>query len=225
MNHAAIPLKLLGLFLVVSGVGCAATPASARKAMPKPFPSHVERWHGGRLTEVEFVTDFRLPPGGRVQIAGFDTALTPLPPTDDNTREPAEKAKGQFSETVAEGIRKTTKTYVPVDTVASGSSSFSSAPYGAAKADTLIVRGRVLQLDPGSRAARYWVGFGVGASRVAIEGELVDAKTSRTVARFRHSHGTGGGMFGGDYDQILRSDALTIGQDLGVLLLAYVAPQ
>lgn len=218
MKHTAILFCLL--CLVVSGGCSAATPASARKAMPKTFPSHIENWNRGKLTEVEFVSDFRLPPGGRVQMAGFDTAVTPMPPTDDNTREPAEKAKGHFNETLAEGVRKTTKTYVPVDTGAAGSMSSS---HGTTKPGILLVRGRVLQLDPGSRAARYWVGFGVGASRVSVEGELVDAETSRTVARFRHSQGTGGGVFGGDYDQILRSDALEIGKDLGVLLLAYVA--
>ena len=231
MKRVAGSLCVLILCLAASGAGgCAsATPESSRQKLPAQFPAHVQKWHGGRVTEVEFVEDFRLPPGGRVQIAALDTAATPLPPADDNTREPAEKARDRFSETFAEGVRKTTKTYVPVDAVpGAAATAGAAAPRWATpapKADALLVRGRVLELNPGSRAARYWVGFGAGASRVAVEGELVDAKTSRTVARFRHARGTGtSGGFGGDYDKVLRQDILTLGGDLGVLLLAYAPP-
>ncbi len=50
-------------------------------------------------------------------------------------------------------------------------------------AGTLIIRARLTKLDPGSQAARPWAGFGAGAVKIAIAGEIVDGSTQKTLLR------------------------------------------
>ena len=50
-----------------------------------------------------------------------------------------------------------------------------------------------IEVDPGSRLARYAVGVGVGKSRSVLEIRLTDHRTGREVARY-HGYGTGTGL-------------------------------
>jgi hypothetical protein len=53
------------------------------------------------------------------------------------------------------------------------------------------VRGRILDVDGGSRALRFWIGFGAGAARLVAEGTL--ARTDGTlVASFRDGRSSSG---------------------------------
>ena len=54
-----------------------------------------------------------------------------------------------------------------------------------------------LQEHPGSRAARYWAGFGAGSAWVKINGEIVDAKTGNALLRFAQQRVGAMGLFGG----------------------------
>jgi len=60
----------------------------------------------------------------------------------------------------------------------------------------VIVRGRFTLIDGGSRALRYWVGFGAGAAKVKVAGDVVRADGS-PVASFSTGRGSGFGIFGG----------------------------
>jgi hypothetical protein len=70
-------------------------------------------------------------------------------------------------------------------------------------------------MDPGSRAARYWAGFGAGAARTKVEGELVDAASGRVLLRFTQERRSGVGMAGGGYASLLRRNLEAIGEDVG----------
>ncbi len=69
----------------------------------------------------------------------------------------------------------------------------------------LKIEADLFEFDPGSRAARYFVGFGAGKGRIGYHVTLKDAATSEVVGRL-DAYGTlAMGAFGGDigtaYDQ------------------------
>jgi hypothetical protein len=45
-------------------------------------------------------------------------------------------------------------------------------PAGREPRGDVVVRGRYLLIDGGSRALRYWVGFGAGAAKMRVEGDV-----------------------------------------------------
>jgi Domain of unknown function (DUF4410) len=82
------------------------------------------------------------------------------------------------------------------------------APKPAASAGNerrLILSGTVLIFDKGSRAARYWVGFGAGQAKMKVRFTFRDAQTGTEVMRF-DQQGTFKGAFsafGGGQDEAL----------------------
>ena len=88
-------------------------------------------------------------------------------------------------------------------------------------ADTLVIRGKVLEIDPGSKAARYWAGFGAGAAKARVSGEIVDAKSGQVMARFTQERRSGVGMMGGDYQKLIQGNLKAIGEDVANILKAF----
>ena len=82
----------------------------------------------------------------------------------------------------------------------------------------LIIKGRVAEMNPGSRSKRVWIGFGAGKSRVEIQGTVIEAKTQKELLRFKHARVSGIGMFGGDYADFLTDDTGDVGEDIGKML-------
>lgn len=68
---------------------------------------------------------------------------------------------------------------------------------------TLILRGVIAELDPGSRALRYFVGFGAGATKAQIESQFVELDTGRVVLTTADRRAAAFGVFGGDSRQYL----------------------
>jgi hypothetical protein len=54
---------------------------------------------------------------------------------------------------------------------------------GAAPQGTLLIEGKFVTIDPGSRAKRYFAGFGAGKSVVKVAGQVKDS-AGRTLATF-----------------------------------------
>lgn len=81
----------------------------------------------------------------------------------------------------------------------------------------LVVEGTFDTIDPGSRAKRYFVGFGAGKSSVKVSGTLKDA-SGKTLASFVQRRVGAMGMGGGDSLEKLTSDARSIGEDIGKFL-------
>lgn len=92
---------------------------------------------------------------------------------------------------------------------------------GGKSAGTLIVRAKVLNMDPGSRAARYWAGFGAGAARAELSGEVVDAATGKVLLRFQQERRSGVGVAGGDYVNLMNRNLRAIGEDVALILSAF----
>ena len=87
-----------------------------------------------------------------------------------------------------------------------------------------MLRASIDEMNPGSQSARYWASSGAGAAGTSISGELTDARSGRTLLRFKDRRATSGGVFGGSYKQVLNENLTDLGQDVGVLLSAFSAP-
>jgi hypothetical protein len=87
-----------------------------------------------------------------------------------------------------------------------------TAPEGA-----VVIEGKFLTLDPGSRAKRYFAGFGAGESAVEVSGVVKDA-SGKTLAAFQQRRVGAMGMGGGDSLGKLMSDSKSIGEDIANFL-------
>ena len=81
----------------------------------------------------------------------------------------------------------------------------------------LIVEGKFVTIDPGSRAKRYFAGFGAGKSSVKVTGQVKDSN-GRTLAQFEQRRIGTMGIGGGDSLGKLMSDSRSIGEDIGKFL-------
>lgn len=180
-----------------------APPAAAKKGGVPTSPGTYSDWNGD-IDQVEIVETFAAADYRRLVVASFDTAATPLPEPGDNTFEPVKQVLADVATPLARGLREAAES-LAVETSA-------EAPH---EAGVLILRGRVLEMDPGSRAARYWAGFGAGAARTKIEGELVDAASGRVLLRFIQERRSGVGVGGGNYVNLLERNLEAIGEDVG----------
>jgi hypothetical protein len=86
--------------------------------------------------------------------------------------------------------------------------------------EAIVVEGKFLKIDPGSRAARYFVGFGAGKSTVSVEGVVKDG-TGKTLAEFSQRRFGSMGIGGGDSLAKLTSDSKSIGKDIAEFLGAW----
>jgi hypothetical protein len=90
----------------------------------------------------------------------------------------------------------------------------------AADANTLIVEGEFTELDPGSRAKRYFVGFGAGKSVVAVKGTIKDG-SGKLLANFTQRRVGTMGVGGGDSIKKMTGDCKNIGEDIAKFLSAW----
>ena len=87
-------------------------------------------------------------------------------------------------------------------------------------ADAIVVDGKFTEMDPGSRAKRYFVGFGAGKSGVMVEGS-VKASDGTVLATFRQRRVGVMGVGGGDSMEKLVDDTKAIGEDIAKFLSAW----
>jgi len=194
-----------GLLLSSIVLAGAIAPAHAKHAPAPTAPGSYEDW-GPDIDAVEITRTFRLADYERVVVEPLATEGVALPPADENTYEPVKAVLGRFSAVFADGLREALAK--PVEVV-------EAAP---ADAHALRLRGKVLLLDPGSRAKRYWGGFGAGAVRVEVRCELVDAASGDVLLAFTQQRRSGFGGFGGDYEELMTRTIRQIGGDATNLL-------
>jgi hypothetical protein len=177
--------------------------AKDKKPAAPTTPGKYTEW-GGEIDELEIVEPFRLADYSHVAVEPFDTSGTPLPETNDNSYEPARRVLAQVANSFVEGFSEALPK--PQATVVE--------PGKEAGPGTLVVRGKVTTMDPGSKAARYWGGFGAGAARSEISGEVVDGGSGKVLLRFLQERRSGWGLFGGDYEKLMNRNLRAIGEDL-----------
>lgn len=78
----------------------------------------------------------------------------------------------------------------------------------------LRLEGAITKLAPGSRALRYFVGFGAGASKAQMETRFVDMQTGQVVLVTADRREAAFGVFGGDSEEHLKEALSDMARDL-----------
>ena len=87
-------------------------------------------------------------------------------------------------------------------------------------ANALRIEGAVVECNPGSRAARYWVGFGAGKAGGAVVCEVYEPGKSRPCIRIYTRDTGSSGSFGGNSLAMLNHIFYSVAQRLGTTLNA-----
>ena len=193
------PIALNALFFVVAAFVCAL--AAAAPAPPAPGTYH--DWHD--VDEVTIVQPFNASAYSQIAVESFDSAGLKMPDTNDNTYRAVQIALRVMKPAFMDGVAQKAKRKVGP-----------SAP-----GKTLVIRARLIKVDPGSQAARYFVGFGAGAVKIAIAGEIVDRSTGKVLVRFVQERRSGFGAFGGGYGALFERTARQLGGDIAELINAF----
>jgi hypothetical protein len=82
----------------------------------------------------------------------------------------------------------------------------------------LRLEGTISRLSPGSRALRYWVGFGAGRSKAQAEMRFVDAQSGQVVLVTADRRVAAYGVFGGDSEDHLKESFGDMARDLAKFL-------
>lgn len=181
--------KLIPLLFVVSLPLLAATPMS---------PGRYKDWGPG-IDDMEILKTFRMSNYGRVVVLPFDTSSTALPEKSEKSYHTIQSALTTYTFTLVEALKPELKAKVSVE----------QADKAPASAKTLIIRGSVAELNPGSRAKRYLAGALAGASGTKVTGEVVDAKSGAVLARFTNAERSHGSFkFGGGNDLDVMRDSI-----------------
>ena len=191
-----------------------AFPAEARKKKQalSTEPGTYKDW-GPDIDQLEIVKTFDLAKYSKIAVQPLDVEDVKLPEESDNTYEPVKKVLASATEGFVQGLRGSVEPKVDIQAKPKKS------------ADTLVIRGKVLAMDPGSKAKRYWAGFGAGAARAQLEGEIVDAKTGAVLARFTQERRSGVGVMGGGYQELMQRNLNAIGEDVANILKAFGATE
>ena len=178
-------------------------------------PGTYKDWND--IDEVEILQTFKFADFGSVIVTPMDKSAVTLPPEGENTYAVTKQIYFASDGLLLEGLRGAIRGFRKGVTVESKAEP--TAPAGGPK--VLVMRAKLLTLDPGSQAARYFGGFGAGSGVAKISVELVDSSTGTVLARFTHEKRSGSGAFGGSYEKVMSKSIKEVGEDFGKGLKAF----
>ena len=182
--------------------------AEARGKKPVVEPGKYKEW-GEDIDEIEIVKTFHVADYDTIAVVPFDTSSTKAPEMTEEVK----TVLAGYSDTLTEALRDELKAKAKVE-------STKSTPKTA---KTLIVRGTVDEIEPGSRAKRYIGGFGAGSAANKVHGEIVDAKSGEVLVRFTQARRSGGSFkfAGGNDVTVMRDSVHAVGKDVAHILDAF----
>jgi len=184
----------------------------ARDKAAPTAPGTYKEW-GPDIDRMEIVKSFKIADYDHIVVQSFDTTATPLPDQKEKSYNSVKSVLDGYTLTLVEALRPELKAKADVTT--------SDKPTKEAK--TLIVRGKVEELNPGSRAGRMLVGYGAGGTGTKLSGELVDARSGEVLARFTQARRSGGTwkFAGGNDMDVMRDSVHAAGKDVAHILDAF----
>jgi hypothetical protein len=189
------------------GAGLVATAVLA--GPPQTAPGKYTNWGDDEFDEVEVVEAFKFGDFASVTLAPLD--VSQVPPLEGGAAKDVQKALAGVDEAFLKGVRNGVKNFSKTPVAA-------EAPQGKA----LLIKASVVDLNPGSKAARGLIGMGSGAARAKLSGEVVDAATGKVLLRFTHEKRAGSGMLGaGSSSQLMLKSTERAGADIGKLFKAF----
>jgi hypothetical protein len=192
------------LFCAVLGTLSLVQPRDANAASKGATAPGTYRDWNGDIDEVTILQPFNAASFDSIAVESFDTTGVQLPNPKDNTYPAVLSAMRLIKPAFMGGLQEKAHRKI-----------------GAGGRGTLIIRARMTKLDPGSRAARYWAGFGAGAVKIQMAGEIVDGNSKKILVRFRQERRSAFGVFGGGYEELFTRTARQIGGDIATLVNAF----
>jgi len=189
--------KLIHIFLL--SIVVLAMPVNAI-ADEKAAVGTYEDWND--LDKVEIKQLFNLNDYATITVEPFDTSNIELPEKDDNTYEPVIEAQSLFNQRFLAQMKKEMEAKPVSDKV------------DAPQESTLLVRGKVVSMNPGIKSLRMFVGLGAGHAGVIIDCELVDPKTNTVLATLTQKRASSNG----DYDEALEELTEELAEDTSTLI-------
>jgi hypothetical protein len=196
---------------VLASLSLALWPHASAASKRATTPGTYHNWDGD-LDEVTIVQPFRLDSYADIAIESFDITGLPLPDPKENTFLAVQTALSKIKPSFIEGFQRKLRRRPQVNEAPSRPGT---------RPNTLVIRIRVTKADPGSQAARYFGGFGAGAVKVALFGEVIDAPSGKVLLRFAQERRSGFGLFGGGYGELFVRTAQQLGGDIANLLNAF----
>jgi hypothetical protein len=194
---------------VLGSVGLAFPTQTCAARKGATAPGTYRDWNGD-IDEVTILQTFRADSYNDIVVESFDSTGVKLPDPRDNTYQAVQSAIRLVKPAFIEGLQAKLRHKL---------ADAGYVPRG--KGRGLVIRARLIKLDPGSQAARYFAGFGAGAVKVAMTGEIVDAASGKVLVRFRQERRSGFGAFGGGYGALFVRTARQIGGDVAGLINAF----
>ncbi len=152
---------------------------------PSPTtPGQYSNW-GGEIDKLVIVAPFKLADYNRIVIEPFDTSSTPLPNEQDSTYASVKNALAHTTPVIA-AMLSTVLPGTPAQVQEPGA----SPDYSGNNAGALVIRGKVLTMEPGSLIPVYSPN-GPGRARTVIACEVVDGITGKTLLRFQQERRVG----------------------------------
>ena len=199
-------MRLWTWILTLSVLGATASmvnPVAAQDQRP------VRTIEDGILDEIKLFVE-RLPASTRVAIRAFSASDADI--TEGETKDETKKMQVDGPPLLNQQFVAKLKEIGPFADV-------SVLEAGASAADVLLVEGKFIEMDPGSRAKRYVVGFGAGKSGVTVVGSVKSADV--VLATFKQRRIGAMGAFGGNSMGKLVADTKDIAEDLAKFVSAW----
>jgi hypothetical protein len=84
------------------------------------------------------------------------------------------------------------------------------------KGKAVIIEGNFTEFNGGSRALRFWVGFGAGKTYLAVKGRLIDAESKKELATFSDQEAGFKGVASMEsLDDLFPHQAKSLGENIG----------
>ncbi len=188
-------------------------PAGYARTKPAPTaPGTYKEW-GRDIDQIEIIKSFKISDYDKIVVEPFDTSKAPLPDQKEKWYGTLKTALAGYTGYFMEAFQPELKAKVDVQ-------QSSTAPKSA---KTLIIRGEVENLDPGSRAGRYFGGFGAGSAATKVNIEIVDAKSGKVLAKVMQARRSGGTFKagGGNDLDVMRDAVHATAKDIAHVLDAF----
>ena len=206
MKTRGVLLSILVLAVAVPGLY-----ARGKKAA-LTAPGTYKEW-GPDIDQIEIVKTFKISDYDTIVVQPFDTSKAPLPDKNAKWYGTLKTALAGYTESFMEAFQKELKAKAEVD-------QSTATPKGA---KTLILRGVVDDLDPGSRAGRYFGGFGAGSASTKLSVDIVDARSGKVLAKVTQARRSGGTFKGGGGSdlEVMRDSIHATAKDIAHVLDAF----
>lgn len=193
--------RIFRLFLLITFSLIATTQAIADT---EPTIGVFKEWNN--LDQVEIKQLFKLSDYDSITIEPFETKGIELPTVEDNTYKPVTEAQSSFNDRFIKKIQGELDDKPVLSKI------------DTAHGKVLLVRGKLITMNPGAKSARFFAGFGAGHAKVEIKCEIVDAKTNAILATLTQARLSSGGWLGGSYGGLLEDLTEEVAEDTSSLI-------